>query len=108
MYSRKSVGPRMDPWGTPTLIGYYCEDFPPRTTRRYLLLRKEEIRSNIWTERPKFAKKTSMSNSIASLGYIKCYHASSERPVKIPTVAILSDTTVRRSAVEGLQLIEKT
>ena len=32
MYSRKIVGPRMDPWGTPELTGYSCEDFPSRTT----------------------------------------------------------------------------
>ena len=25
MYNRKSVGPRMEPWGTPTLTGYSCE-----------------------------------------------------------------------------------
>ena len=47
MYSRKSVGSRIDPWGTPTLTGYSCEDFPSRTTRSRLLLRKEEIRPNI-------------------------------------------------------------
>ena len=29
MYSRKSVGPRMKPWGTPALTGYSSEDFPP-------------------------------------------------------------------------------
>ena len=50
MYSRKSVGPRMDPWGTPALTGYFCEDFPSRTTRSHLLLRKEEIRPDIWPE----------------------------------------------------------
>ena len=27
MYSRKSVGPRMEPLGTPALTGYSCEDF---------------------------------------------------------------------------------
>ena len=32
MYSRKSVGPKMEPSGTPALAGNYCEDFPPRTT----------------------------------------------------------------------------
>ena len=47
MHSRKSVGPRMEPSGTPTLTGYSCEDFPSRTTRSHLLLRKEEIRPNI-------------------------------------------------------------
>ena len=47
MYNRKSAGPRMEPWGTPALTGYSWEDFPSRTTRRRLLLRKEEIRPNI-------------------------------------------------------------
>ena len=52
MYSRKSVGPEMEPWGTPALTGYSCEDFPSRTTWSRLLLRKEEIRPNIWPEIP--------------------------------------------------------
>ena len=47
MYSRKVVGPRMEPQGSPTLTGYSCEDFPSRNTRSCLLLRKEEIRPNI-------------------------------------------------------------
>ena len=38
--------------------------------------------------------KDSRSNSIKSLGYIKCYRLSSPRP------AILSDATVRKSAVD--------
>ena len=37
MCSRKSVGPRMEPSGTPALTGYYCEDFPSRTTQSRLL-----------------------------------------------------------------------
>ena len=44
MYSRKSVGPRMKPSGTPALTGYSCEDIPSRTTISHLLLRKEEMR----------------------------------------------------------------
>ena len=40
----------MEPWGAPTLTGYSCEDFPSRTTPSHLLLRKEEIRPNIWPE----------------------------------------------------------
>ena len=47
MYSRKSVGPKMEPRETPALTGYSYEDFPSRTTRSRLLLRKEEIRPNI-------------------------------------------------------------
>ena len=52
MYSRKSVQPRMGPWGTPVLTWYSCEDFSSRTTQSHLILRKEEIRSNIWFEIP--------------------------------------------------------
>ena len=52
MYSRKSVGPKMEPWGTPVLTGYFCEDFLSRSTRSCLLLRKEEIKPNIWPEIP--------------------------------------------------------
>ena len=48
MYSRKSVEPRMDPWGTPALA--FTEDFPSRTTRSPVLLRKKEIGPNIWPE----------------------------------------------------------
>ena len=52
MYSRKSVRPKMNPRGTPPLTGYSFEDFPSGTTQSCLLLRKEEIRSNIWPEIP--------------------------------------------------------
>ena len=52
MYSRKSVWPRMEPWGTPALTRYSCEDFPFRTTQSRILPRKEEIRANIWPEIP--------------------------------------------------------
>ena len=44
--------PRIEPSGTTALTGYSCEDFPSRTTQRHLLLRKEEIWPNIWTEIP--------------------------------------------------------
>ena len=99
MYSRKSVG--MEPWGTPILTGYSCDDLPSRTTRSRLLLRKEEIRPNIWPEIPwlKFVKKTSMPNPVKSLGYIKCYSSSSPRPVKSPSNSIIY-TTVRSSTVD--------
>ena len=41
MYSRKSLGPRMEPLRTATLTGYSCEDFSSRTTQSRDLLRKE-------------------------------------------------------------------
>ena len=31
MYSKESVGPRMEPWGTSTLTGYPWEDYPYKT-----------------------------------------------------------------------------
>ena len=46
MYSRKSVGAKIDPCGAPILTGYSCEDFPSKITQSHLLLRKEQIRPN--------------------------------------------------------------
>ena len=43
-------------------------------------------------------KKTSMSDSAKSLRYITCYNSTS--PDLLKATAILSDTTVRRSAVD--------
>ena len=51
MCSRKGVGPKMEPWGTPALTGYSCEDFPSKTTQSQLQLRKK-IRPNVWPEIP--------------------------------------------------------
>ena len=42
MYSRESVGPRIEPWGTPALTGYSCDVFLSKTTWSSLLLRKDE------------------------------------------------------------------
>ena len=54
MYGKISVGLRMEPWGTPALTGYCCQDLPSTTTQSHLLLRKEEKkRPNIWPETPK-------------------------------------------------------
>ena len=50
MYSRKSVGLRMELWGAPAIAGYSYEDVPSRTTPGRLLLRKEKLRPNIWPE----------------------------------------------------------
>ena len=77
----------MEPWGTPALSGYSCEDFLSRTTRSRLLSKKKKnwnkakylTRSSI---RLKFVKKTNMSNPVESLGHVKCYSSSSQRPTK--------------------------
>ena len=42
MYSRKSVGPRIEPCETPALTGYSYENLPFRTTQSRQLMRKEE------------------------------------------------------------------
>ena len=105
MYSKKSVGPRMDLWGTPALTGYSCEDFPSRTTWSCLLLRIEEIRANIWLEnqwdlslwrRPTsqtLSKALDISSATAPAG-----------PDLLKALAVLSNTTVRRSAVDRKDL----
>ena len=100
-YSRRSVGPRMQRRGTPALTGYSCEAFPSRTTWSRLLLRKEEIRSNIWPEIPSYL---SLWRRPACQILSKALHISSvtARVASdlLKAIAILSDTTVRRSAVD--------
>ena len=80
----------MKPWGTPALTGYSCKDFPSRTTRSRLLLRKEEIRpiSALKFHKTKFMKKTSMPNPVKSIGYVKCHSSSILRLVKSPSNSI--------------------
>ena len=94
MYSRK-LGPRVKPYRTPALTGYSSEDFPSTTTWSHLLLRKKEMRPNIWLEIPWdislwrrpacqiLWKGLDISNATAWV-----------------TLAILSDTTVWRPAVD--------
>ena len=96
MYSRKSEGSIIEPWGTPALTEYSCEDFPFRTSRSRLLLRKEETRPNTWPV-TEFVKKTGMQNSEAFNISIATARVA---PDQLKTLAILSDTTVKRSAVD--------
>ena len=42
MYNRKSVGPRMDPQGTPALTGYSCEDLYPKPREPGYCLEKQK------------------------------------------------------------------
>ena len=69
MYSRKSVEPRIDPWGNPALTGYSCEDFLSRTTPSCLSLRKEEIR-------PKDTSDTTVRRSAVDRQDLKPYWKS--------------------------------
>ena len=105
MYSWKSVGLRMEPWGTQALTGYPCQDFPSRTTCSHLLLRKGEMRSNIWLEIP---KDLSLWSKPACKTLSKALNKSSATarvaPDPLKAIAILSDVTVSRSAVDEEEL----
>ena len=92
----------MESWETPALTGYFYEEFPSKTTRRCLLLRKKRNKAKYLTWysiRPKFVKKTSIPNFVESLGYIQCYSSSCPRPVKSSSDSIRHN--FRRSAVDG-------
>ena len=101
MYSRKSVEPRMDPSGTPALTGHFCEDFPSRTTRSCLLLRKEKIRPNIC---PEIQYDRSLWRRLACQTLSKALDISTTTaqvaPDLLKALAILSGTTIRKSTVD--------
>ena len=105
MYSRKSVGPRMESWGSPTLTGYSNEDVPSKTTRSRLLLKKVEIRLNT---RPEIRYDLSLWRRPTCQHLTKCSGISSATawvvPDLIKSIAILSGTSVRRSAVDRKRL----
>ena len=101
MYSRKGDGPRIKPWGTPALTEYSCKDFPSRTWRNYLLLRKDKIRPKT---RPEIAqdlslRRRSACQTLSKAFDIQNYTVQSARGL-LKTLAILSDTTVRMTAVD--------
>ena len=101
MYSRKSVRLWMDPWETPTLTGYSCEDFPCRVTRSCLLRRKEKIRPNIWPEIPQglgLWRRPACQTLSKALGISHAIVWVASDLLKV--LAILSDATFRRSAVD--------
>ena len=91
----------MESWGTPALTGYSHGHFPSRTTWTLLLLRKEKIRLNIWSEIP---QDLSLWRWPAYKTLPKALDISSAAarvaPELIKALAILSDTTMRRSAVD--------
>ena len=100
MCSGKSVGPKMEPQGTPALTGYSYEDFPCRSTPKLSISEKRQIKAKYltWNSKRLNFKKTSMSNCIKSCGYIQCYSSGNPRPVQNHSNSI--DTTVRKSAVD--------
>ena len=101
MHSRKSVGQRMEPWGTPALTGYFSEDFTSRTTQSRLLLRKDKTRLYIW---PGIPHDISLWKRPGCQTLSKALDISSAAARVAPEIwkvlAILADTTVRTSAVD--------
>ena len=91
----------MEPWRTPALTGYSCKDFPSRTTSRHLLMRKDEIRPNIWPDIP---EDLSLWRRPACKSLSKALDISSARAQVVQDLSkalpILSDPTVTRSAVD--------
>ena len=89
----------MEPWGTPALIGYSCKDFISRAPWICLLLRKEQIRPNIWPEIP---NDLSLWRRAACQTLSKALDISSATarvaPDLLKALIILSVTTVTRSA----------
>ena len=100
IYCRKSAERRMEPRGTPALTGYSCEDFPFRTIWDCLLLRHDEIRSKFWPETPKNLNLWRRSAcQILSKAYISRATVWVV-PDLLKALAIISDTIIRRSAVD--------
>ena len=92
MYSRKNLGRRMEPSGTPTLTRYSREDFPPRTTQSCRLRRKNKQAKYCACNfiRLECVKGSSMLSLVESI----------EIPDLLKVLARFSDTTVRKSAVD--------
>ena len=100
MYSRKSVRPRVEPWRTPALTGCSWEDSPSRTIGSSLLLRKEKTRQNICPEIPQDLCLWRRPAFQILLNLLDISSATAPRNTRtVSTLAILSATTVSRSAV---------
>ena len=81
MYSRKSVGPEMESYGTPALTGCSHQNHlkPSITEKRQ---NKAKYLSQNFI-RLKFVKKTSMPNPVENLGgYTKSCSSSNPKPIK--------------------------
>ena len=101
MHSRKSARPRLEHWRTPTLTGYTCENFLFRNTRSRLLLRKDEIRPNIWPEVPQdFSLWRRLAWQTLSKSFNIATATARVPPDLLNILATLSDTTVRRSTID--------
>ena len=104
MYNKESQGPKMEPWGTLTLMGYFHKDFPSRTKKRYQLFMKWQNKAKYLTWisiRFRFVKKNGMSNSVNSLGYVKYYCL---RPIKSPSNSIRHNFLKIQSLMRGPEI----
>ena len=56
MCSRKSLGPRIEPWETPALIKCFCEDLPSRATQIGKVSQSlwSTLKSDRWVDRENF------------------------------------------------------
>ena len=90
MYSRRRVGPKMQPCQTPALTGCSYKYFPFWTTQSCLILRKDKIRSNAWPE----ILCQDLSKALDRLSVIAWVV-----PDLLKAPAILSDSTIRKSGL---------
>ena len=100
MYSGKSVGPSIEPYGAPPLSGYSCIDFPSS-------YHSNDSKSSItekWRSKTKYPNWGSIELDIVNKTLPKALILSSTSwvgPDLLKCLKILSNTTVRRSAIEG-------
>ena len=84
----KIVGPKIEPWETPTVTGYFCEDVPFRTTCNCICItkkRQNNVKYLTWNSiRFESVKKAIIPNPVDSLGYIKGHNPSGPRTIKSP------------------------
>ena len=100
MYSKKIVGPRMEPWGTPALTGYSSEDFPSRNNQKLPSTerRRNKVKNLAWNSKRLSLWRRPECQSLSKVLDISSATAQ-VAPDLLKTIAVLSDTTVRRSAV---------
>ena len=101
----------METWGTPALTGYSYDNFQSRTSQSCLLLRKEEVWPNIWPEIPqRFSLQRRPTCQTLSKALDISTASAGVAPDLLRALAVLSVTTVRRSAVdqEDLKLYWKS
>ena len=101
IYSRKSTGPRMEPWGTPALTGYSCEHFPYENTQNHKILIKDKMRPNMSPEIPwdlSLWRKLACQTLSEVLDILSA--TARVAPELLKALVILSNTTARRSTVD--------